>query len=451
MRMTDKGRGFGRIRAAAALAFVFGAYGQESEPRLRLEDLERMALANNPTLGQAAAEVQAAAGRARQAGLYPNPIIGATGDEIARGPIIRGGELGGFFEQRIVTGGKLGLSRRVAEQDRAAAEAAEKGQRQRVLNAVRSLYYQALGEQKLLQVRTELARLAGQVVRISRELGNVGQADRPDVLAADIEAERLELGLVTAQNARERTWRQLAAVTGNPSLRPALLEDDLESVPRLDIEDALDRIYSESPELRAAEVETTRAGLALRRAQREPIPDVLVRGGVRYNRELLEQTAAGVRSPVGVEGFFDIGVQIPIFNRNQGAVAAARAEAERSRLDVERTKLALRSRLAEVYREYLNSMNAIERYRTRMIPKAQEAYELYRNNFQQMAAAYPQVLITQRNLFQLREDYIAALVEAWQRAIEIQGLLLTGGTEFSSEPARPSQRMKGSGARESEQ
>src|SRR5262249_51136130 len=42
---------------------------------MRLADLERMALENNPTLKQAAAQIDAAAGRAKQAGLYPNPTI----------------------------------------------------------------------------------------------------------------------------------------------------------------------------------------------------------------------------------------------------------------------------------------------------------------------------------------------------------------------------------------
>jgi cobalt-zinc-cadmium efflux system outer membrane protein len=48
-----------------------------------------------------------------------------------------------------------------------------------------------------------------------------------------------------------------------------------------------------------------------------------------------------------------------------------------------------------------------------------------------MAAAYPQVIITQRNLFQLQEDYIATLVSAWQRSVEIQGLLLAEDTEMT--------------------
>ena len=413
---------------------VIAASNAAAQRGLTLEDLERIALANNPTLKQASAEIAAAAGRAKQAGLYPNPTISAVGEEISRGPIIRGGEIGGGIQQRIVMGNKLGLSRQVGEQDRLAAEQAAQAQRQRVLNAVRVLFYQALGDQRLVQVRGQLAGLAREVVRISGEMGNVGQADKPDQLFADIEAERLDLGLVTARNALERTWRQITAVVNDPSLRPVLLEGDLENIPKLDADQALEQIYAESPELRTAQVNTTRSELALKRARREPIPDILLSGGVRYNRELLEiDLTSSLRRPVGPEGFFDIGIQIPIFNRNQGAVAAATAETERSRQEVERTKLLLKSRLATVYREYKDAVATSDRYRTRMLPKAQQAYDLYVNSFRGMAAAYPQVLIAQRNLFQLQEDYVTALVAAWQRAVEIQGLLLTGGVELATD------------------
>src|SRR5579871_1638306 len=56
---------------------------------IRLEDLERMALAGNPTLAQVQANVRVAAGQTRQAGLYPNPTVGYYGDEV------RGGYSGG--------------------------------------------------------------------------------------------------------------------------------------------------------------------------------------------------------------------------------------------------------------------------------------------------------------------------------------------------------------------
>ncbi|MGH9657349.1 MAG: TolC family protein, partial [Bryobacteraceae bacterium] len=187
---------------------------------LSLEDLERMALAKHPALAQASAAIRAAGARTVQSGLYPNPSIGVTADEVAGGPVIRGGEWGGFVEQRIVTSGKLGLARRMArESEREAAHDAE-ATRLRVLNEVRMLYYQALADEKRLAVREELAKIARRAVEISRELANVGQADRPDLLAVDIEAQRAELSLAAARHARDRNWRQLAAAVNHPDLKP---------------------------------------------------------------------------------------------------------------------------------------------------------------------------------------------------------------------------------------
>ena len=412
---------------------VSASLAQSVTPTLTLGELERMALERNPTIGQAKAAVDAAAGRVKQAGLYPNPVISAIGEEMSYGPIIRGGEIGGGVEQRIVTAGKLGLSRKVAEQSRFEMEEAAKAQRQRVLNAVRSLYYQALGEQYIVQVRTRLVTLAGEAVRISKELVNVGQADQPDQLAADVESKRIDLELIDTRDKQDRTWRQLAAIVNLPDLKRVPLVGDLEAIPRLEIEQALASIYGESPELRAATVDVTRAELELKRARKEKIPDLIVSGGVRYNRELLEQsTSSAIRRPVGPEGFFNIGVEVPLFNRNQGNVAVARAGVEKAKLDVDRTKLALRSRLAEVYRSYRTSMTRADLYKRDMLPKAQKAYELYLNSFRQMAAAYPQVLISQRSLFQLQDDYVNSLINAWQRSVEIQGLLLSGGIEMSA-------------------
>jgi len=40
-----------------------------------------------------------------------------------------------------------------------------------------------------------------------------------------------------------------------------------------------------------------------------------------------------------------------------------------------------------------------------------------------MAAAYPQVLIAQRTLFQLNARYLSSLERAWRAAFRIEGLL----------------------------
>ena len=58
-----------------------------------------------------------------------------------------------------------------------------------------------------------------------------------------------------------------------------------------------------------------------------------------------------------------------------------------------------------------------------------KSLKLYLGSFRQMAASYPQVLIAQRTLGQVRADYVRALVEAWQNAVAVQGYLISGGLE----------------------
>ena len=399
------------------------ALTQAASTPLGLENLEQMALRKNPTLLQAEAQIRAAQGRTLQSGLYPNPMVGATGDENSPGPTIRGGEFGGFFEQRIVTGGKLKRRRSVfqAEERQAIAEAEE--QKLRVLNAVRVHYYEALGAARVLDVRSELVENAGEAARITRDLANVGQADQSDVLAAEIEARRAVIAHRRAKNNRHRIWRMLAAVVGDPSLAPQPLRGSLEMFPTLEPESQLLAGILDSPEWRFAEAGMARSESALARAKAEKTPDLLVRGGLRYNRELLSPG----RTPVGLEGFFDIGVRLPLFDRNQGNIAAARAEVQRAENELRRVQLSLRSRLAGVYADYRDALVEVEEIREQILPKARQAHELYAASFRKMAAAYPQVLIARRNLFQVREEYVEALIDVWRSVVLIQGRLVSGG------------------------
>jgi len=123
----------------ASSSFVFA---QSQPAAMRLEQFEQFALAGNPTLQQAGALVRESAGRARQAGLYPNPSVGYQGDQI-RGGAFGGGEQGAFLQQTFVLGGKLGLRRDVYEQRRRADEICVSEQRHRVLADVGQSFYSA--------------------------------------------------------------------------------------------------------------------------------------------------------------------------------------------------------------------------------------------------------------------------------------------------------------------
>lgn len=402
-------------------------------PPRTIDDFERMALADNPTLKQAQANEQTSAGLARQAGLWPNPSIGYQGEQI-RGGSFHGGEQGGFIQQNIVLGGKLHLRQQVYEQQRKVDEIAIEEQKLKVAGAVRVQFYTALAELRNVEIRRQLLQVAMDAATTAHQLANVGQADAPDVLQSEVEAEQAKLQLSAAQREYIQAFRQLAAVAGNPQLPLAMVEGDLENPPEIDSGRLLQTLMEQSPSVKRAQQEVSRTEAVLKRNQRETVPDVLLRAGEQQNFEEL----TGTSKHVGAQSFATASIQIPLFNRNQGSVDAARAELERDQQEVSRIKLTLGQSAQPLLQRYLNAKLEAERYRTQMIPRAQRAYELYLDKYQNMAAAYPEVIISQRTLFQLRESYVQALGELWRNAVQLQNYLLADGLSAPTAGGSPS-------------
>src|SRR5262249_53516827 len=157
-------------------------------------------------------------------------------------------------------------SQRIFAQEKILAQQEAVAQRYRITNTVRMLFYEALGAQRRVETRAELVRIAREAVGVTEQLFNVGQADRPDAYAIEIEAQRpagegKELGaqraqwvLFRAETRQDQVWQQLGAVLGDPFLKPTCLAGDLEKgLPALDQETALATLLGGSPELKRAQ------------------------------------------------------------------------------------------------------------------------------------------------------------------------------------------------------
>jgi cobalt-zinc-cadmium efflux system outer membrane protein len=395
-----------------------------------LEQVQKIASESNPTLRQAEAEIRAAKARQQQSGLYPNPTVAYTGDEI-RGGSDGGGKQGFFVQQTVVTGGKLGLSREVFGKEVKLAEIETEEQKIRVQSAVKMAFLRVLAAQELLYARRDMAAIARDATETQQRLMNTGQADETEVLEAEVEAQRMRMSARMQENTLREEWRSLTAVIGQPDLPLTTVAGDLEKGwPELNEEEAVEAIAKESPAVRIADVAESRAQTVLGRARREAIPDVQIRGGMEYNHELL---GSGPFAK-GWEGIAEVAVQIPLFNRNQGNVAAARADIERAGQEKKRIALTLRERAASAVDQYANARLMAVEYRDEMLPRAKKAYGLMVEKYGQMLASYPRVLDAQKKLYELQIEYITALESVWTDGIALQGYLLTDGLEG---PARP--------------
>jgi cobalt-zinc-cadmium efflux system outer membrane protein len=419
--------------AGIALIFSVSRPAVADEPRpqtLSLSALERMAWERNPTLRQASANIDAARGRAQQAGLYPNPTVGYEGERI--GAAGTAGEMQGvFIDQTIVTAGKLRLNRAKYAQEVSQMEARALAQQYRVVNSVRIRFFQLLAMQRLLDVRAELLNVAEDAVQTTEELVNVGAANKPDLLEARIEARQERVALVNARTQYETAWQELAALVGEPSLAAGRLDGDLEAAAGIpDMDATLAHLLEASPEIQVARAEVTRTRIGLKREQVEPIPNILVRVANGYDFETRKDVTS-----------VQMGVRLPVFDKNRGNIHAARAQVAYAEAEVCRVELSLRQRLARAYARYRTALTRVETYRKDNLPDAKEAYDLYRESFRKRRAAWPQVLIAQRTYFQISVEYTEALAEMRRAEVAILGLLLADGLD--EPPGAPSEGGQG--------
>jgi cobalt-zinc-cadmium efflux system outer membrane protein len=422
--MMERRSPFTRAARLLTVVFVYAApaagFAQDLPPprpapaALGLPDLLRLSLEQNPALRQASLDIEAAQGRAVQAGLYPNPTVSVTADELGdrQGPggIITAPQV----NQEIVTAGKLHLSRSVAQREVDQASLALLRQRYALFTVVRQGYFEVLAVRRRIEVLNELVHLATESYENAQELRQKNFIADIDLLPFEVELNRLQADLDAAQREQAAAWGRLAASVGVPDLPPTSLRGSLDAaLPDYDFEPAHALVREAHPEVRSAQVGVTRAQLALRRAEVEPIPNVTVGAGyVRQNQNQSDDL------------MLQVGVPVPLFNRNQGNIRSAQAELGRAIQEVSRVQNELSSRLWTAFGQYAAARQRAARYRTAVVPAATRAYRLAVEAFRGGQFEYLRVLQAQRSVAEANLEYIRALSEAWRAASEIAGLLL---------------------------
>jgi outer membrane protein, heavy metal efflux system len=130
---------------------------------------------------------------------------------------------------------------------------------------------------------------------------------------------------------------------------------------------------------------------------------------------------------VGLQGFAEIGSHLRLWDRNQGGIAAARADLEAAHDEVNRVDLALRRRSAMFTEDYRSARLTTDRYQGEILPRMERAYGLMIAQYGEMTASFIRVLSLQRMLYENETGYIDALEHAWISSIALSGFLLEGG------------------------
>ncbi|MBY0231678.1 MAG: TolC family protein [Gemmataceae bacterium] len=378
-----------------------------------LAGLTETTLRANPRLAQAAYAIDVAAGRALQAGLKPNPVLSFTADELGdrAGP---GGILTAAVSQEIVTAGKLQLAREAALREADQATLSLLSTRYSRLGAVRSAYYEALALQRRAQVLDEVLRLAVESLRLSERLLKAGQASELDLVQLQVEYERLRAEREAVLREIPAAFRRLAAAVGVTGLPEGRLGGSIDvATPAYDLEAARVFVGQSHPDVLSARKGVDRAQALLARAIVEPVPNVTVQAGyVRQNQNRSTDWMVGLSLPV------------PVWNRNQGGILAAKAQVGESIQAVGRAENEVVERLATAYGTYASARRRAELYRSSLLPRARKSYELAAKGYRAGNFDYLRVLEAQRAYSQAELEAVRSSGEAWRSAAELSGLLL---------------------------
>lgn len=388
-----------------------------SRADLTLPEALSLALLQNPNLRAFAWEVRAHEALTLQAGLRPNPEIGTDLEDFAgTGPLSRfeATEITFGLSQLIELGGDRRRRQQVASLERDLAGWDYETVRLDVLTETAQAFTRVLAAQQRQLLADSLLTQAHRFY----------QSVAARVVAGKVSALEERRALVvrsTTQIAFERAIRelsiarsQLAATWGRSDPDFEQVEGQLAYVEAVPGYDRLKTFLERNPDVARWQTEMAmrRADLALEHARR--IPDPVLSIGTRRIRELGETAlAAGISIP------------IPFFNRNQGAIHAARYRLRQGEEAHRATSVRAEQMLAQTYEQLAMTYAEVTTLRDDILPAARENFTATEEGYREGKFDLLSVLDAQRTLFEMTNQYVDALAAYHITRSEVERLIGT--------------------------
>jgi cobalt-zinc-cadmium efflux system outer membrane protein len=402
----------------ALVCVVANAHAQPPQ-ELSLAGAVTMALAREPSLRAARAELEAARGMRRQAGLRANPSL----------MVERREEPAGTDNQTMVQVSlPLELFRRSARVEAADREIevtdGSVADRARLLvNDVKMRYGQAAAALRDRDVAADLAASARRELELLTRRVEAGASPPLERDLLEVEVRRLESARFLAAGQADAALFGLKRALGLTAGSPMILQDTLEALAPVEPPGPSGSL--ERPDVLEAEARVRLADARIGEAQSAGRFDVSVFGSyMRMDAGFAQRgfTAAGDLERVrGVFGYISGGamVMLPLWNRNQGqidafraerAAAAGRLEAVQLAADAERAAALVQARQTGLALSVIAGSIKLAR---RNLDVVRQTYELGRGTL-------GEVLAEQRRYFEIENEYTSALRNAFEARVELE-------------------------------
>lgn len=379
---------------------------------LDVETLVQMALASNPSVQQAEAAVAKANGVRCQVGLKPNPSVSYFGQEIGNDG--SAGQHGFQVSQTFVRGDKLQWNDVVHSHDIDRARWAVEAQRLRTATDVRIRFYRALTAQRKLDRAREYRREAETAARLAERKLEAEEGTRADLLQSQVLIDQIDLSERKSDLEWQAAWSELSAIVGAGVLEPTELAGSFVAADYLDANNLFSELVAGSPIMRDAQARINRAETNLQRQINQVVPNLTGQLGLGFD----DSTGDGFAN-------VQIGMPVPINNRNQGNIAAAEAEVAASQRNLERLRRRLQRDLAGVLLRYEQAAVSVRKYEESILPRTKESLELIERAYTAGEIEFLRVLTARQAYFERTQEMLDAKGTLSAVDAEIRGLLLS--------------------------
>lgn len=379
----------------AAAGAVKAQPGERASNLLTRGDAIARALESDPGVAAAGEGLRAAEALARQARLRPNPSLEVQLEDFGgSGPVsgFDGAQATYTLSQEFELGGDRHARANFADRETGAARIRAGLSELDLREAVELAFVEAQAAEALVTVaqsRLEVAKDFSAAVDRRVRAARDPEAARARVSArlaeTEIEMETTSARAGAAKAALASYW----GGAGDFSIETATF---FNTAPR-------DANNNASPDIALAEAErdSAAARVEIERAKRVPDPDV--RAGFRQLRGIDESAFV-----VGVS------VPLPIWNRNSGAIAAAKADANRAEYAVAARERELAREIAYLTSQAEAAHAQIKAYAERIIPASERALSQSLGAYRQGGLSYIEVLDAQASLTEAKMRQISALL-----------------------------------------
>ena len=253
--------------------------------------------------------------------------------------------------------------------------------------------------------------LATETVAVVKKRVQAGRTTKADLARAEVDLARMQLQREDLEHKLQASIRQLAAQWGET--RPAFgsVRGDLADLPEPDSFEALVAKVAENPALRRFMSERRFREAELRRIEADAKPDWRFNVGIRQLQLPNDQAlVAGITIPLGEK------------KRNEGRVAAARADLARSDAERTATRVQVETHLFVLYEELEHSLHRAVTLRDEILPRVERALAETQRAFAAGRYSYFELRAAQDDALQARTEVTVALIDAHRNIIEIEAL-----------------------------